>query len=590
MKKIYFFLAILLVAGFSACEDNIDLDVAPPQSNPQEGPQVINGFTIVKGDGLNSALVLTGEEQEFQVVKATATPTLAEGATVVFKVEISDTPDFLNVVELPTTSANNAATVLSSNLSEAVKTLFNTKAPVAHDIYLRNYFFILEGTSASMIPTPADFGPVGVTPYSNVVIEPAYYLIGDVNGWDINNLDGNKFSHSGQSVYDDPIFTITTQMSGYFKIVPQSSKDAGSWDGVLGNPVDGNTDLEGVLGTGASYDGAMRILESQTVKITINMLESTYQIQLLGNVEPAYYLIGDINGWSFDNLADYQFSHSGQDVFDDPVFSITAQMPAGYFKIVPQSAKDAGDWGGVLGNPVDGNTDLAGVLGVGDSFGGAMRIEEAQWVKITINMREFTYKIELLGNALQQLYVAGGHQGWNPAEASVVFSPNLDWRFDGYVYMEAGNEFKFTSVPGWDGTNYGDGGGGTLSTDGGAGNLTVSETGFFRLTVDLSNEPYKYTATATEWGLIGSATGGGWDTSTPMELNIATGEWTVTTALKGGEEFKFRANDGWDINLGGNVNDLTYNGANIPVASDGTYLVTLKLGDASAYTCTIVKQ
>jgi hypothetical protein len=156
--------------------------------------------------------------------------------------------------------------------------------------------------------------------------------------------------------------------------------------------------------------------------------------------------------------------------------------------------------------------------------------------------------------------------------------------------MEAGNEFKFTSDPDWNGTNYGNGGDGTLSTDGGAGNLTVSETGFYRLTVDLSKEPYTYTVTSTNWGLIGDATVGEWNTSTPMTFNSATGEWTVTTTLAGGKEFKFRANDGWDINLGGDVNGLTYGGDNIPVATDGTYTVTLKLGDASAYTCTVVKQ
>jgi len=470
MKKIYFFLTLLLAAGFSACTENIGLDVAPPQSYPQEAPQVIDGFTIVVGDVFKSGLILTGEEQEFQVVKATGTPTLVEGATVVFRTEISDTEDFGNVIELPVKSKDNAATALSSDLSEAVKKLFNTKAPVEHPVYFRNYFYILDGTSASMIPTPAVFGPFNITPYSNVQIEPAYYLIGDVNGWNFANLNDYKFSRSGLDVYDDPMFSITTLMpAGYFKIVPQSSKDADSWDGVLGNPVDGNTDLEGILIADA---GAMRIMESQMVKITLNMMESTY-------------------------------------------------------------------------------------------------------------------KIDLLGNALQQLYIPGGHQGWNPATAPIVYSSNLNWKFDGYVYMEAGNEFKFTPEPNWD-NDYGDGGNGTLVAKG--GNLSVSETGFYRLTVDLSSEPYTYTITSTNWGLIGDATAGGWDTSTAMSLNPATGEWTVTTTLSGGKAFKFRANDGWDINLGGNVNNLTYGGDNIPVDSDGTYLITLKLGDASAYTCSIVKQ
>ena len=265
-------------------------------------------------------------------------------------------------------------------------------------------------------------------------------------------------------------------------------------------------------------------------------------------------------------------------------------MPAGYFKIVPQSSKEAGSWEGVLGNPVDGNTDLEGVLGTGDDFNGAMRITEAQWVKITINMMESTYQIELMGNALRQLYVPGGHQGWNPGAAPILYSSKLDWKFDGYVYMEGGNEFKFTSAPNWDGTNYGNAGDGKLSSDGGAGNLKITETGFYRLTVDLSKEPYTYSTTATNWGLIGDATVGEWSTSTPMTLNATTGEWTVATTLVGGKSFKFRANDGWDINLGGDMNNLSYGGDNISVAADGTYVITLKLGDASAYTCTVVKQ
>ncbi|MCL1944134.1 MAG: SusF/SusE family outer membrane protein [Candidatus Azobacteroides sp.] len=483
MKKIYFFLATLLVAGFSACSDEVGLNVTPPQSYPQEAPQVIEGFTVAPGDDFksDSPLVLTEEEQVFQVAKVTATPVMAEGATVMFRTEISDTPDFGNVVALPVTSADNAATTLSSDLSEAVKTLFNSKAPDEHTIYLRNYIYILDGTSASLISSmPAVFGAYNVTPYSNVIIESAYYLIGDVNGW------------------------------------------------------------------------------------------------------------------SFDNLSDnYKFYHSDKDVYDDPVFTITVQMAANSnFKIVPQSSKDSGDWGGVLGNPENGNTDLEGVLVAGNDAG-AMLVEEEGWVKITINMLESTYTIELLGNPLRQLYVPGAHQStvWDPPTAPIVFSPDLDWKFDGYVYMKAGNEFKFTSAPNWTGINYGNGGdGGELSIDGGAGNLSVSADGFYRLTVDLSKEPYTYTATATEWGLIGDATSGGWDASTSMELNTATGEWTVTTDLAGGKAFKFRANNGWDINLGGDVNNLTYNGDNIPVASSGTYLITLKLGDPKAYTCTIVKQ
>lgn len=528
MKKIYLYLIALLTVGFYACKDDVGLNVAPPQSNTQESLQVIDGFTIAVGSDFGSAVVLTGDEKELQVVKATATPVLADGATVVFRTEISDTEEFANVVELPVTCADNAATTSSSDLGDAVKKLFNSKAPTERSIYFRNYIYILDGTSASMIPTPAVFGPYSVTPYSNIVIEPAYYLIGDVNGWNMDDLDAYQFSHSDQSVYDDPVFTITLQMpAGNFKIVPQSSKDTGTWDKVLGNPVDQNTDLEGILGPGDSY-GAMRIAEGQMVRITINMMESTYQIQLLGNVESAYYLIGDVNGWSFDNLDAYKFSHSDQSIADDPTFTIRVQMPAGNFKIVPQSAKDAVNWDGVFGNPVDQNTDLEGVLGLGNDFGGAIRIDEAQWVKITINMREFTYKIELLGDTPPTMYMIGDEfGGWDWSSDGVVEMTPVNGfagQFWALRYISAGSGFKWSPIRDWgkDFYSVGEDIGYTVS----GGNAYVAESGMYMVYVDMINgkisvEPAKI------YG-IGDCFGG-WDTATyPFAVENQTMTYTTT--------------------------------------------------------------
>ena len=80
----------------------------------------------------------------------------------------------------------------------------------------------------------------------------------------------------------------------------------------------------------------------------------------------------------------------------------------------------------------------------------------------------------------------------------------------------------------------------------------------------------------------------GWDNSTPMTLNAETGEWSITTELAAGN-YKFRANNKWDINLGGDLNHLTYGGDNITTEA-GTYVITLKLGDASNYHATVVKR
>lgn len=44
-------------------------------------------------------------------------------------------------------------------------------------------------------------------------------------------------------------------------------------------------------------------------------------------IESAYYLIGSHNDWSLETVKDYKFNHSGADVYDDPVFTLTVKAP-----------------------------------------------------------------------------------------------------------------------------------------------------------------------------------------------------------------------------------------------------------------------
>jgi hypothetical protein len=172
---------------------------APPQAYEQEAAQTVTGFTFALGSGLSTPVVLTEEDLEdatpLEAIKTTATPTLAEGATVKFMVEASATQDFTTAVALPATSDQNTATVTATDVNEAVKSLYG-KAPNARTIYLRATYYIVDGTSSTQIPTPFVLGPVTVTPVGPV-IETEYYLIGDINGWNINDLADYQFSHSG---------------------------------------------------------------------------------------------------------------------------------------------------------------------------------------------------------------------------------------------------------------------------------------------------------------------------------------------------------------------------------------------------------
>ncbi len=183
------------------------------------------------------------------------------------------------------------------------------------------------------------------------------------------------------------------------------------------------------------------------------------------------------------------------------------------------------------------------------------------------------------------MYMPGDYQGWSPEVAPKIASSD-GVNFEGYVNVPAGGsgEFKITSAPDWSHTNYG-GNATTLSTSG--GNLVwPNGTGtYYKVNVNLSTLAWSATQITT-WGVIGDATPGGWDNSTALTYDVSAKVWKATVTFGSGQ-FKFRANNGWDINLGGSASGLNYGGDNIPAPSAGPHVVTLDLNNPPNYTYTI---
>lgn len=185
------------------------------------------------------------------------------------------------------------------------------------------------------------------------------------------------------------------------------------------------------------------------------------------------------------------------------------------------------------------------------------------------------------GGTYSVLNVPGGYQGWDPALSSTVLaSVNEDGNFEGYINFEEAGEFKF-ALGGWD-VNWG-GSDGALTP--GGDNLSVPEPGFYKINVDTTN--LTYSILKTNWGIIGDATPGGWDSDTDMTYNSGSGAWEITADLTKGE-IKFRANDDWGLNYGDDGADaiLKENAANIAIPSAGTYIIKLFL-DKPDYTYSI---
>lgn len=193
---------------------------------------------------------------------------------------------------------------------------------------------------------------------------------------------------------------------------------------------------------------------------------------------------------------------------------------------------------------------------------------------LTLNITPYAGKLEY-----RKLAVPGSHQGWAPDnygqalyETDAKNYPNV---YYGYIYMDAGTEFKFADGS-WD-VNWGSSDGATLEA--GGSNISVADAGCYYITVDLN--ALTYSMEKRDWSIVGDAVGG-WDNDIDLVFDKDNNLFRATYNFSGEGEFKFRANHAWDINLGADADgdefDLKLNGDNIkPLA--GEYTVTLSFAD-----------
>ncbi|WP_375581327.1 hypothetical protein ABWH96_10090 [Marivirga tractuosa] len=157
---------------------------------------------------------------------------------------------------------------------------------------------------------------------------------------------------------------------------------------------------------------------------------------------------------------------------------------------------------------------------------------------------------------------------------------------------DQGRRFKFRTNDDWD-FNLG----GTLPADGSEATLAVNgddieapAAGAYYITLSTADEGDTWVSTmsATGWGVIGEGSPSeSWDEDLDMTAEgFADGVTTYTLTGEFTGEYKFRAGDSWDFNLGGDPTALNAGGDNLSVDAAGTYTVTLAF-DGENYTATI---
>ncbi|MFY7741467.1 MAG: SusE domain-containing protein [Flavobacterium sp.] len=229
---------------------------------------------------------------------------------------------------------------------------------------------------------------------------------------------------------------------------------------------------------------------------------------------------------------------------------------------------------------------------------GGLEIRVKATVGTTSSLPVYSNTITILvtpfSTDLPQLAVPGNHQGWNPPTAPRLASSAFgETDYEGYVWLDGGYKFVGPDASGaynWGNTDWGDDGSfsGILAETGESD--CTNSAGYYRVRANTTT--LEYTTDATVWGIVGFATTGndsGWNQSIPLTYNQESKKWEGIVTLSAGE-FKFRANNAWTINLGGDPASMSYDGSNLSVNAAGSYLVKLDLSTPRQYTYELVAQ
>lgn len=333
---------------------------------------------------------------------------------------------------------------------------------------------------------------------------------------------------------------------------------------------------------------------------------ATFQVKAIPEapvIDAGYYLVGDmftikdgetevLNGWTKE--AAKAFNHSDKDVYEDPIFTVSFETKKAdqYWKIIPKKNIDSGDiWAaGVVGPKVDGDDSMTGLLTNGDAKAG--KIAKAGKYKLTINMMDYSYTIEEV-NYDPFIYFIGSTDGWKSSDQKLALVDDAKGVYTGYVYLadpnNAGFEFKFQRAPGnWDTAI----GAGTFVSFAGAaigvdnGNLGVNAgEGVYYMDINLSEGTITATKVET-MGMVGDFTGWADGADVVMTWNAEEYCYEATNAGVTAAGWKFRVNGGWDINLGGSLNNLTAGGDNLTVVGNTVKLYPTRKTKDNIY-CTV---
>lgn len=194
-----------------------------------------------------------------------------------------------------------------------------------------------------------------------------------------------------------------------------------------------------------------------------------------------------------------------------------------------------------------------------------------------------------------KMWVVGSYNGW-AHDASNLFL--YDYAEEGKEFQgvidfgesHAENQFKITGG-GWGndehsatGTQAPEGPTVDLVLGGGDNITAFTAKRYYHLTFDKSAPSISMNYSFDQVGIIGL--NGDWNTDIVMDFSKSKQRFYKDIEVAAATEFKFRMDADWAVNFGGDINAMTVNGGNIPVAA-GNYRVYFDMNNLGAVTCTL---
>ena len=406
--------------------------------------------------------------------------------------------------------------------------------------------------------------------------------------------------------------------NGLITLQPSVLEDA-YFNGITKNPATVDLYVRTILNTVTGGDAVAIIgkpgenyFDTHSVKFTpINRV----------SIAPAYYIVGGPNDWQSSAInRSIKFEHSDEDVYIDPIFTVTFDAADGdtWFAIGDDQACDAianGDWSQLYGIVGGDNEATEGKMARRSELGGdnSFCVKGAKKIRVTIDMMEQTFKVEAV-NIADAYYLVGGNGAWGNDKSQKFSHSDKDVFEDPiFTYVLTGGSdlwFAFGDGDALDAIDAGDWSR-LFGTKGASEDLSGSfdrrynldgdhsfhvdgSAKFYRFTINaldmtyeitpLNFDPYVYFIGATD----------GWTNAEQRlaltdDSGIYTGFLYCADPNGWGNEFKFQKVPGdWgtEINTGmmtgGITGDFADGGGNFKAtAGEGVYYVTLDMASMS---------